>query len=231
MEICNVNKYNEVLHLDGATVLVEDRIILKDLHIVLNAGEFCYLKGETGSGKSSLINGIYGLLPLTGGRIYSAGQDLSELTRSSLPFYRRKLGLISDIYPLFTDYSVFKNLDIILSVIDWPVASEREKRINEVLDQMGINNLQGEIVKDLPSGMRQKVVIARSVLNKPSLILADNPMVYLDDKSTEDVMNLFINLVRDNKTSILCAISDESLIERYPARSYFCGDGTVTESR
>ena len=111
-----------------------------------------------------------------------------------------------------------------------PVASERERRVNEVLDQLGISHLQAEIVSDLPSGMRQKVSIARSVINKPKLILADNPMVYLDDKSMEDVMRLFVSLVKDQKTTVLCAVSDDHLINKYPARSYFCGDGTITES-
>ena len=96
---------------------------------------------------------------------------------------------------------------------------------------MGISDLQGEVINDLPSGMRQKVMIARAVLNKPSLILADNPMVHLDYKSADDVMSVFINMVRNHKTSILFALSDEYLIDRYPARSYFCGDGTITESR
>ena len=223
--------HSEVLHLDGASVSVGDHVILKDLHVVMNAGEFCYLKGETGAGKSSLLKGIYGLLPMTGGRIYCAGQDLSELSHDTLPYYRRKIGFISDVYPLFEDKTVFNNLDIILSVLDWPIASERERRVNEVLDELGISSLQGEIIDDLPSGMRQKVLIARSVLNRPKLILADNPMVHLDSKSADDVMNLFINLVREHKASVLCALSDEYLMERYPARSYFCGDGTVTESR
>jgi len=199
--------------------------------MVINSGEFCYLKGETGSGKSSLINGLYGLLKLSGARAYAAGQDLTDLSKRSLQSYRRKLGLISDSYPLFNDQTVFKNFDTILQVVDWAMASEREKRINEVLDQLGLNNLQGELVSDLPSGLRQKVAIARSVLNKPTLLLADNPMVHLDQKSTDDVMTLFISLVKENQTSILCAISDESLIARYPARSYFCGDGTVTDGR
>lgn len=231
LDICGMKAYSEVLHLDSASVSVGDRVILNDLHLVMNAGEFCYLKGETGAGKSSLLKGIYGLLPMTGGRIYCAGQDLSELNHVTLPHYRRKIGFISEEYPLFGDKTVFNNLDIILSVLDWPIASERERRVNEVLDDLGISSLQGEVVRDLPSGMRQKVVIARSVLNRPTLILADNPMVHLDSKSADDVMNLFINLVRDHKASVLCALSNEQIMERYPARSYFCADGTVTESR
>ncbi len=226
-----MSEYSEVLHLDGASVLMNDRMILRDIHVVMNQGEFCYLKGETGTGKSSFIKALYGLLKMNGARIYAAGEDLSNLNKKSLQAYRRKLGLISDSYPLFTDQTVFNNLDTILSSTDWAIASERERRITEVLDKLGLGMLQGEVVRDLPSGLRQKVAIARSVLNKPTLLLADNPMVHLDNKSTDDVMALFIDLVKENKTSILCSVSDESLIDRYPGRSYFCGDGTVTESR
>lgn len=226
-----MSEYSEVVHLDNASIVFEDRTVLKDMHLVMNAGEFCYVKGESGSGKSSLIKGLYGMLPMTGARIYAVGEDLSDLTLDSLTNYRRKLGLISDIYPLFPHMTVYKNLDIILSTIDWAIASEREIRINEVLDQLDINDLQKELVADLPSGQRQKVAIARSVLNRPKLILADNPMVHLDSKSTSEVMDLFISLVKENMTSILCTISDEYLMQRYPARSYFCGDGTVTETR
>ncbi len=226
-----MSEYREVLHLDSASVLYKERMILSDIHMVINGGEFCYLKGETGSGKTSLINGLYGLLKVTGARVYSVGQDLSDLTKESLQSYRRKLGLISDSYPLFNDQTVYKNFDVILQAVDWAIASEREKRISEVLDQLGLKNLQGEMVGELPSGLRQKVAIARAVLNKPKLLLADNPMVHLDLKSADEVMSLFISLAKENNTSILCAISDESLISRYPARSYFCGDGTVTDGR
>lgn len=226
-----MSEYTEVLHLDNASVLSENRTILKDMHVVINAGEFCYVKGETGSGKSALINGLYGILPMRGARLYAVSQDISDLNRTSLPAYRKKIGLISDIYPLFDDFSVFKNLDTILSALDWAISSEREMRVNEVLDQLGINHLQAEKVKELTSGQRQKVAIARAVLNRPKLILADNPMVHLDSKSAAEVMELLIHLVKENMSSVLCAISDEYLIQRYPARSYFCADGTVTASR
>ena len=222
---------SEVISLDNASVIARDQVILKEIHMVMSSGEFCYVQGDSGTGKSSLLEGLYGLLPMTGSRLQVIGIDVNELTRKSLPGYRRKIGLISDRYPLFKEETVFKNLDIILSLMDWSVASERERRVNEVLDRIGLSSYQGEILGDLPSGLRQKVSIARAVLNKPSLILADNPMVYLDSRSCDDVMNLFIDLVREHKTSILCTVSDESLVNKYPARSYFCADGTITESR
>jgi len=226
-----MSEYTEVLHLDKAYVVMEQRTILRDIHVVMNQGEFCYLRGDTGSGKSTLIKGLYGLLKMDGARIYSAGFDLSELNKRTLPEYRRSLGLISDIYPLFTEQSVQKNLDTILQVTGMAIASERERRITEVLSSLEITSIQGEAIDDLPSGMQQKVAIARAVLNKPKLLLADNPMIHLDTKSADAVMNLFIQLVKENQTSILCAVADDSMSLKYPARSYMCGDGTVTESR
>lgn len=222
---------SEVISLDNASVLARDQVILKEIHMVVNTGEFCYLRGDSGSGKSSLIEGLYRLLPMTGSRLQVLGTKIDELNAKTLPAYRRKIGLISDRYPLFVNDTIFKNLDRILSLMEWSVASERERRVNEILDKIGLTSLQGETIKDLPSGLRQKVVIARSVLNKPALILADNPMVFLDVRSSDDVMNLFIDLVREHKTSVLCTVSDDYLINRFPARSYLCADGTITESR
>jgi ABC-type antimicrobial peptide transport system, ATPase component len=220
----------EAIFLDGAQVSVKQNTILRDVHMVINAGEFCYLKGPTGSGKSALLKGLYGLMSLTGGRTMIAGLDITELDVEMLSSYRKKIGLIADYYGLFNDLTIFQNLDRILNVIGWSVASEREMRIHEVLDQLAINHLKEERIADLPSGVRQKVMIARSVLHNPSLILADNPMVFLDQKSIDDVMNLFIDMVSKHKTALLCAVSDDSLISRYPSRSYYCADGTVTES-
>lgn len=226
-----MSEYKEVIHLDKAYVLMDERTVLRDIHVVMNQGEFCYLRGDTGSGKSTFIKGLFGLLKMGGARIYSAGFDLSELNHNTLPEYRRKLGLISDIYPLMTEQSVQKNLDTIMQVTGTAIASEREKRISEVLSLLEITAIQGEIIEDLPSGMRQKVAIARAVLNKPKLLLADNPMIHLDSKSIEAVMQVFIGLVRENQTAVLCAIPDDYLSTKYPARTYMCGDGTITESR
>jgi len=129
------------------------------------------------------------------------------------------------------DQSVNKNLDTIMQVTGTAIASEREKRISEVLTLLELTAIQGEAIQDLPSGLRQKVAIARAVLNKPKLLLADDPMIHLDAKSEEAVMNLFIQMVKDHQTSILCAVADDHLVNKYPARSYMCADGIVTESK
>ena len=226
-----MNTFNEVLGLQEVSVFHDDRVILRDVHMSLSSGEFCYLRGESNSGKSSFLHALYGLNEIQGARMNVAGVNLRELTRKTLATFRRKIGLISPIYPLMKEESVFNNLDSVLSLMEWSVASEREKRVHTVLDQLGLNQVQGERIYELPSGMRQKVSIARAVLHKPDIILADNPMIHLDNKSTDEVMSLFIHMVRDHKSAILCAVSDSTLIDQYPSRSYLCADGTITEYR
>ena len=226
-----MNPVHETISLDDVSVIDNDQIVLRDIHMVINKGEFCYLKGDTGVGKSSFLKGLFGMNKLIGSHMKIVGYDFADLDVKSFPIYRRKIGFISNAYPLYEEESIFYNLDRILALMDWAVSSEREKRVNEVLDKIGLSSLQAELITNLPPGLRQKVSIARSVLNKPALILADNPMVFLDSKSVDDVMNLFIDMVKESKTSILCAISDDTLSNKYPARSYLCADGTITESR
>ena len=226
-----MNSFTEVLALQEVSVFHDDRVVLRDVHMVLHEGEFCYLRGESNTGKSSFIHALYGLHEIQGNRMIVAGTDLRDLTRKTVATHRRNLGLISPIYPLMKEHSVFYNLDTVLHLMDWTVASEREKRVHSVLDQLGLNEISGEMISELPSGLRQKVRIARSVLHKPVIVLADNPMVHLDAKSTDEVMSLFINMVREHKTTILCAISDRNLSDQYPSRSYLCADGTITETR
>lgn len=224
-----MSEYKEVIHLDSASVVSKELSILSDIHMVISGGSFCYLKGDAGSGKTSFLKGLYGLSSMKGSRLSVLGQDLAELTRTNLADYRRKIGFISTLYPFFEEKTVFQNLDAILYAIDWKVASEREKRIYEVLDQLDLSKYQGVEVNELPTGIKQKVRVARSLVHKPELILADDLSAHLDNKSLDDVMGAFIVLVKEKQTSVLCAVSDDRLTNLFPARSYLCSDGTITE--
>lgn len=203
--------------------------MLRDIHMSIGEGEFCYLRGQSGSGKTSLIHALHGICELQGSIVHVCGRDIVDINGMALSQHRRSIGLISSIYPLIGDYTVFQNLDMILSSIEWAVASDREKRINEVLDQAGMTIYQSAKVNSLPSGLQQKLAIARAVLNRPQLILADSPTAGLDTKSIDEVMALLINLASNHHSSILWATASDYLPERFPARSYLCGDGTVTE--
>lgn len=226
-----MSRYSEVLLLQHASVSLPDREVLRDIHMVIGEGEFCYLRGRTGSGKSSLINAIYGLNPLNGNVVKVLGDTIPTNDRNELALYRRRLGYVSARYGMLDNRTVFQNLDIILSGIDWPVASSREIRINEVLHMAGLADLQSESVNNLSIGQLQKLCLCRAVLNKPKLILADAPTAGLDKQSVDEVMDLFIQLAGECRSSILWATASDDITERYPARSYLCADGTITEMR
>jgi len=224
-----MTQYSGVLKLQSASVSLPDRQVLRDIHMTMGEGEFCFLKGRSGSGKTSLIQALYGIGILEGNIIKVVGEDLPKTDRNELALYRRKVGWISDNYNLLPGLSVFDNMDQILIGIDWPAASDREKRISEVLDISGLANLRSESVNHLSTGQKQKLKVCRAVMNRPKLILADAPTAGLDAQSTEEVIDLLIHVATENQSSVLWATASDRIPERYPARSYLCADGTVTE--
>ena len=224
-----MSRYSEVLLLQHAYISLPDREVLRDIHMALGEGEFCYIRGRSGSGKSALIDALYGLNILNGNVVKVLGREIPRLDRRELALYRRSIGYVSKKYDLLEGLTVFQNLDRILANIDWPVASDREKRINEVLHMAGLGDLHSEQINRLSEGQEQKLRICRAVLNKPKLILADAPTAGLDTQSVEEVMDLLINLASESRASIIWATASEFIPDRYPARSYICADGTITE--
>ncbi|MEL6388912.1 MAG: ATP-binding cassette domain-containing protein [Bacteroidota bacterium] len=224
-----MSRYSDILLLQSAQVRVDGRIVLRDIHMSIGEGEFCYLRGQSSSGKTALVYGLHGIYRIDGSIIHVCGRDIVDLSPTELAHHRRNIGLIAEVYPLISNKTVFQNLDMILSSIEWNVASDREKRISEVLDQAGLSHIQSETVNTLSYGLQKKVMIARAVLNRPKLILADSPTAGLDNKSIDEVMALLINLASEYQSSILWATAGDYLPDRYPARSYLCADGTVTE--
>ena len=224
-----MSQYSGVIKLQSASVSIKDRQVLRDIHMTMGEGEFCYLRGRSGSGKTTLIQSLYGIGLVEGNIMQVIGEDLPKKNRDELAHYRRKIGWISENYNLLPDYSLFDNLDQILIGIDWPAASDREKRISEVLDIAGLSNLRSEMVDRLSAGQRQKLKVCRAVLNRPKLILADAPTAGLDNQSTEEVIDLLIHVATENQCSVLWATASDRIPEKYPARSFLCADGTVTE--
>lgn len=220
----------DILHLLNASVSLPDRKILHDIHMVLGEGEFCYIRGRSGSGKSVLLESLYGLHPIQGNIVSVLGQEIPEIdNRRALALFRRRVGFISQRYNLLDDCSVFQNLDQILIGIEWSVASDREMRIHEVLSQAGLAEYHNEDVSRLSTGQLLKLKMCRAVLNKPTLILADAPTAGLDGQSVEEVVDLLINLASENRSSVLWATASDYIPERYPAISFLCADGTITE--
>jgi len=218
-----------VIELESAIVGQSDQVLFDGIDFSLAQAEICYLIGRSGSGKSTLLKTLFGVLPLIGGKGRIADFDLMALDKKSVPMLRRKIGMVFQEFYLFEKWSVEQNLDYTLKAIEWKDEQERGKRINEVLEQLNLNDKSKTPIHELSGGEQQKVVIARAVLNKPEIIIADEPTGNLDPESSEEIMKLLYDVATENKTAILIATHDYSLIEKFPARVFKCQDGVIVE--
>ena len=189
-----------------------------------------YLVGKTGSGKSSLLKTLYSELPLKEGKGEVAGYDLKKVKRKDIPYFRRKLGIVFQDFNLLSDRNVYQNLYFVLKSTGWTKKTEIESRINEVLNLVGMGSKGFKMVYELSGGEQQRLVIARAILNKPEVILADEPTGNLDPTVTDDIMLLLKNIC-DKGTAILIATHDYRIINKFPGKIYRCEEGNVEEVR
>lgn len=220
---------NDVIILKNAGVYQKKNLIIDEINFSLGAGEFCYLIGKTGAGKSSLIKTLYGELPLQKGMGEVVGFDLNSLHTKNIPALRRKLGIVFQDFNLFMDRSVYQNLSFVLKATDWKNKDEIEQRIKEVLAEVGIEHKINEMPHRLSGGEQQRLVIARALLNKPELILADEATGNLDPYSSDEIMSLIRNLVVKNHTAILFASHDHRIIQKFPSRVFEISAGQLVE--
>ena len=205
----------------------KDKLVLKDVQFKMYKGEFTFLIGKTGSGKSSLLKTLYGALPLKAGKGMVAGYDLTMLNRRNKPMLRRKLGMIFQDFNLLIDRSVAANLKFVLQATDWLSPKEMKRRINEVLGLVQLPDIGEKMPHQLSGGEQQRVAIARALLNRPELLIADEPTGNLDPDTALVIVDLLRDLAKYHNTGIVFATHDYRLIEKYPARVVRCERNTI----
>jgi cell division transport system ATP-binding protein len=217
-----------ILVLNNVSIVQDNKQVLSEVNIEINNGEFVYLIGRTGSGKTSLIKSLYADLKLNDGTGSIVDIELNNLEDNEIPFLRRKLGIIFQDFKLFSDRSVAENLKFVLKATGWSDESKINSRIIEVLEKVHIENLINKFTSQLSGGEQQKVAIARALLNNPKLIIADEPTGNLDPKTSIEVMEILMELNKKGNT-ILMATHDFILIDKFPNRTYICVSGKIAE--
>ena len=221
---------NSIIELRNANIYQRDKIVLSDVNFSIGKGEFVYLIGRTGSGKSSLLKTLYAELPTHDGTVYVAGYDLSNIKRKEIPFLRRKLGIVFQDFQLLDDRNVEANLEFVLQAIGWYDKNQISIRIDEVLDKVGLKDKRKNMPYNLSGGERQGVAIARALLNNPDIIIADEPTGNLDPETALDVLKMLMR-ISDSGTAVLMATHNYGLIQKYPGRIIKCENHKVICSR
>lgn len=217
---------NQLLKLENAYLYQASTLVLAAIDLELNPGEFVYLIGKTGSGKSTLLRTLYGDLPLKKGLGFIEDFQLHKLSDNEIPFLRRKLGIIFQDFQLLTDRTVFDNLRFVLKATGWKSEDLIKKRIEEVLDQVGLNTKGFNYPYELSGGEQQRVAIARALMNDPKLILADEPTGNLDPETSFDIIKLLFD-IRDAGSTILMATHNYKIIEKFPAKVIKLENGSL----
>lgn len=219
---------NVTVDIRSANIFQEDNLVLSDVNLTLGKGEFAYLIGRVGSGKTSLIKTITAEIPLKDGNAVVCGFDLKKLKRKHIPKLRRKIGVVFQDFQLLTDRSVYNNLLFVLKATGWKDKSAIKQRIAEVLDMVELKFKDYKMPHQLSGGEQQRVVIARALLNYPDLILADEPTGNLDMETSEGIMQILHGLVSSG-ISVMMATHNTQIIKKFPARTLKCEKGKVAE--
>lgn len=217
-----------VLSLQGVEIYQHDHKVLSNVNLEVQKGDFIYLIGKTGSGKSSLMKTLYADLPLKQGQGTIVDYDLRKLKEKDIPYLRRSLGVVFQDFKLLPDRSVFDNLQFVLKATGWSEKEGIKRKIEEVLDRVGMLVHQHKMPHQLSGGEQQRIAIARALLNDPDLILADEPTGNLDPQTSAEVMEVLLNINQSGRT-IIMVTHDYALLLKYPAKTLKCEDGNIFE--
>lgn len=217
-----------ILQLKDASIYQGDSLVLSNVNVEINKGDFVYLIGKTGSGKSSFMKILYGDLPLTEGEGHIVDYDLKNLKEKDIPFLRRKLGVVFQDFKLLIDRTINDNLLFVLKATGWKDKKEMEARVEAVLTKVGMKTKGFKYPHELSGGEQQRIAIARALLNDPELILADEPTGNLDPQTSVEVMEVLQDINKNGNT-ILMATHDYALLLKYPSKTLKCDENQVYE--
>lgn len=219
-----------IVELSHANIYQGKNLILQDVNLKVNKGDFVYLVGKTGTGKSSLLKTLYGDLPLNQGEGRVAGFNLREMDWKKVPYLRRTLGVVFQDFQLLTDRNVNENLKFVLRATGWTDVKLMDEKIQDVLEKVGLKSKGFKMPFELSGGEQQRVDIARALLNSPKLILADEPTGNLDPETSDEIMLLLFNICRDYHAAVIMATHDYIVINKFPARTLKTESGRVLDN-
>ena len=217
-----------IIEIENATIFHHYKTILNNVSLKLNKGDFIYIIGKTGSGKSSLLKTLYSDIPLKMGKIIIDGDEINKIKKSQLPYLRRKIGIVFQDFQLFQDRNAYENIKFVMDSTGWIDKTKINDRINYLLEKVGLANKLKNYPYELSGGEQQRLVIARALVNKPKLIIADEPTGNLDPEIAENILKLLID-INNSGTTIIMSTHNYNLIKKYKKKTYQCIDGNFEE--
>lgn len=219
---------DNIIEVKNTYIYQQSLSVLSNLNFTIKKGEFVYIIGRTGTGKSSLLKTLYADLPLRKGEVQVAGFSIRKINHKEVPFLRRKLGIVFQDFQLLPDRNIADNLAFVMNATGWKSKQKIQQRIDDLLQQVGLPDVSKKFPHQLSGGEQQRVVIARALINEPLVLLADEPTGNLDPDMSEGILKLF-QKINNSGTAILMATHDYEVLEKFPARVLKCVEGAIED--